>query len=212
LTVCLSAAAVGTTPPSPAGAMPGEVLEKLVPLVGGEIGEERRTDCAGDVLVGFARHAIAAQAHGLGVRHGQASLNWWRTWGDGFLTASFSSLFKYAVEMPAARDASIADSPRTSRACLSMVPSEGAIMRLSYNVKEEPHLPLPRSRGLLEARHWPEPRLAAPLLRMPNGAGRNVWQSIKSTGRSSPKDPGWSRVRKRYGRAVLASRATTLDV
>jgi hypothetical protein len=36
-------------------------------------------------------------------------------------------------EMPAARDASTADSPRTARACLSTAPNDGAIMHLSYS-------------------------------------------------------------------------------
>ena len=62
-----------------------------------------------------------------------ASLSWWRTCGEGVLTASLSSLLRYAAEIPAARAASLPESPRTSRACLRSVPNGGAKAPFSYS-------------------------------------------------------------------------------
>jgi hypothetical protein len=53
------------------GAVPGKVLEQLVSLVVGEMGEERLTDGVrgGGLSVGLARYSIAAQAHEFYIRH-----------------------------------------------------------------------------------------------------------------------------------------------
>ena len=64
-----SAARRGTLPRSTAGAIPGEVLHELVPLVIGEIDEQGRADRIGARSLGLGRNAIAAESHQGGVRH-----------------------------------------------------------------------------------------------------------------------------------------------
>ena len=105
-----STLAVATRPRSFSCSIPGEVLEQLVPFVVGYVREQRSADRADGCAIRLVRQSIAAQAQEFGIRHGHASLSWWRTCGDGFLTASFSSRLRYADEILAARAASPADS------------------------------------------------------------------------------------------------------
>jgi hypothetical protein len=59
-------ASFGLTPPS---AIPGEVLEELVALLVGDIGEQRGADPVPCLPLRIARNLIAAQTHEVRVRN-----------------------------------------------------------------------------------------------------------------------------------------------
>jgi hypothetical protein len=173
----------------PGARLPSQVLDELLPFVVGEVGEEGRADG----LRGRAGRLVGS-GYPLSRRRSlygtaNASLSWWRTCGEGFLTASFSSRFRYAGEILAARAASPADSWRTSRACLSTAPIDGATDAHLLQLIGEPTVDNSRVRVVhckhSSGRSVARRGLEASLPRMP----RAKEEALASVDQSSLRDP-----------------------